>query len=327
MTNRPLYFNLGILVVVVFALGVMFTSYRASDDDLEACPAWSDCSPEKRRTEPGKGVPGEIRAKAAVACRQTVDLGESALAEIDGAQQAVRDWQERYATLPTGEAGKAISGDEALVIDFKRAFASAPPPAYNIAGARQDVERLLAPVRTAAADASNPYQPSPKLSEAIDTERRRAKELRDGFEKRARALDGVLERATGSSRGTLTLKEAIAALPTDVIPPEQLERLAMSPATRDDFRPFLQPGFWQGRRLADASPQRGVGTGLSLTFIKSQGALDNFTRFLDLACNTNNDRPAWMPPKSDAEWALAHQRFNEFRRYVPIWREWQLLPD
>lgn len=343
MKNRPLFSTLGVFGVVVFALGVMVSSYLSSSDEepeLEACGWFGNCGPERRRTEPGKGWTGEIRAKALVETDRALDLGEDTLASIDGASASVKDWNERYASLPNSDAGLAISGDDSLVASFYVAWERTPPPAEKLLErSRRDVENLLAPARAARASEKNRFDGSDTLLADVEAQKRQADSLRGSYEERKRALDAVLARATPATRGTRTLEVARVDLETrraeDKVERERRDQerkkmlrvYALSPATRDNFRPFLQAGFWQGRGPVRRVPADAVASGLSYGFIKQSGAMGNLERFLDLACDTDNDRAAWARPHSDGEWANAKQRFNEFREYASVWHSEGLLPD
>lgn len=343
MKNRPLYYTLGVFSVVVFALGVMVSSYLSSSDEeteLEDCGWLGDCGPEKRRTEPGKGWTGEIRAKALVETDRALDLGEDTLASIDAASASVKDWNERYSSLPTSSAGQAISGDDSLVTAFYVAWEPKPPAAEKILErSRRDVENLLSPARAARADKRNRFDGSDTLLADVEAQKRKADSLRGSYEERKRALDAVLARATPATRGNTTLELARVDLERrgaeDTVERERREQerkrtlrvYALSPATRDNFRPFIQAGFWQGRGPVRRVPENAIASGLSYGFIKQSGALENLERFLDVACNTDNDRPAWARPRGNTEWATAEQRFNEFREYASVWRAEGLLPD
>lgn len=330
MKERPLFFTLGVFGITVFALGAIISGYLSSSKEVELESCWfGNCQPEQRRTEPGRGLTGEIRAKASVSSRRALDLGEEALASIEAAGKSVTDWRERYASLPSSNAGEAITGDEALVAAFYKEWTVQPPPPANLASLKRDVDRLLEPVRDAAESDDNRFAPSEKLIAEINAAKIRADTLRSLYEEKKRALDGVLKRASAHTRGNRTLEEAQAALEEQrraqaaenaQLASERknaLTPLALSSATRVDFHAFLRPGRWQGPRQPLADEPRPF----SYRALVAAGALRDFKRFIEFATSSSNDRPREPYPTTNAQWDAARERFKKFQDYAPIWAE------
>lgn len=199
-------------------------------------------------------------------------------------------------------------------LEAERDWALAARDAY--AEPRKQVEMLVAsasqePAALTLGDAIAAYrQGQARAAAAREAERVRAAEAtKQAAADAARKRQAEAEAADIARRARLHEDQLRGDFRRD-----QLQQEALAPDTLALYRPFLGEGTFRYPGTKHA-PVLGP---MSFTDIRDKGGLRNFQNFLNLA-SPKNDRGGWPAPRTAAERAEYQDRWERFKRYVPIW--------